>query len=146
MEEATSSLSSAKVPWGFQGGWRASKRTESIGGLGKRMMSAWGSLGRWKEAPSHDPPRALFSLILSLFLSRSLCGRESNWLLPRHPEELQSRINNIEQGRTLVIHIIGNQNEKITISYKLKLADLFTFQKNFCTYLYLNIFATPTPC
>ena len=45
---------------------------QAIGRLGKRMISARGSLGRWKEA-SHNPPRALFSLSLSVEAS---AGRE----------------------------------------------------------------------
>ena len=50
---------------------------QAIGRLGKRMVSARGSLGRWKEA-SHNPPRALFSLSLSVEASagRGGGGRE----------------------------------------------------------------------
>ena len=47
-------LSSAEVPWIFQGGLESN---EYIGGLGKRMESA---------RRSHDPPRVLFSLSFSL--------------------------------------------------------------------------------
>ena len=48
---------------------------QAIGRLGKRMISARGSLGRWKEA-SHNPPRALFSLSLSVEASAGRGERE----------------------------------------------------------------------
>ena len=47
--------------------------------VGKRMVSARGSLGRWKEALSsfsHDPPRALFSLSFTFFLSLEASARQ----------------------------------------------------------------------
>ena len=43
--QETCPLSSAEVPKGFQGGWRASERNEPIGGLGKRLVSARGISG-----------------------------------------------------------------------------------------------------
>ena len=56
----------------------SSERTESIGGLGKRMVSARGSLGRWTPR-ARGPLSHSFSLsqVLSLSLSRTLCGGES---------------------------------------------------------------------
>ena len=39
----------------FQGEWRASKNNEYLGGLGKRMVRARGSLGRWKEEMHSSP-------------------------------------------------------------------------------------------
>ena len=74
--------------WGFQGGWRASERTESIGGLGKRMVSARGSLGRWKiyRAPSF------------LSLCRSLCGGKTGGSKPvgKSPKPTVGRVTRLE--------------------------------------------------
>ena len=53
----------------FKGGWRASESNEYIGELGKRMVSARGSLG---FLPLPIIPRAPYFLYISLSLDLSL--------------------------------------------------------------------------
>ena len=76
-------LSSAEVPCVFSRGAGKQARAINIGGLGKRMVSARRSLGRWKEARGTSLrfltlpmiPRAPCFLFLSpflLFLSKPL--------------------------------------------------------------------------